>query len=184
MKKDGPTPDLGKPNRNMKMFTHSENKLLDQITIEIMESWKKDLMMMRQHYKQVVQAAESVKDVSELVEEKFPLLEGFLQSNDSITAISRIESDIASIKGSFGELLHSLSNAKNEEVTKSDIQAIQKKSESLEKMLIASKQDMAELKKNVSLIKGIYVNILEKAANEKSHESWWKKLCNLFGFMK
>lgn len=75
MKKDLPTPYLGKPKRGEKIFTYSENQLLDQITKEIMHAWATDLQLMKDHYKEIiklskksVEASDKIKDITTLDE--------------------------------------------------------------------------------------------------------------------
>lgn len=45
-----PTPYLGLPRRDEKIFTVQENRLLDQITTEIILAWKDDLLLIKQHH--------------------------------------------------------------------------------------------------------------------------------------
>jgi hypothetical protein len=49
--------------RDEKMWTYSENKLLDQITKEIMHAWKDDLIMMRSYYSEQSNISREIKDV-------------------------------------------------------------------------------------------------------------------------
>ena len=125
-KKSEPTPLLGKPNRDAKSFTYSENKLLDQITTEIMEAWKKDLTILKQHYGQALKTHDQIRTVVDLVEEKFPKLEEFLQANEFTRILPKIQEDIEAIKGNYGYLQLSIKDYdKDEKITKTDIKKLQ-----------------------------------------------------------
>jgi hypothetical protein len=51
------------PMRDRKMWTYSENKLLDQITSEIMHAWKNDLIMMRQYYSEQAKISREINSI-------------------------------------------------------------------------------------------------------------------------
>lgn len=67
-KKKNPTPYLGLPKRDEKMWTYSENKLLDQLTIEITTAWAKDLEVIKHHHKECKTLIETVKSLSKTLE--------------------------------------------------------------------------------------------------------------------
>lgn len=90
-KEKSPTPFLDLPDSKRQHFTYSENKLLDQITIEVMEAWRKDLLVIKKHQTKVIEVGENcerlagnlreitfqlqialdkIKQYSELIEEK------------------------------------------------------------------------------------------------------------------
>jgi|SRR5580692_9486654 hypothetical protein len=79
-----PTPTIGLPRANGQIFTYSENKLLDQITCEIMEAWKKDLIIIRNHHQEILASEKSAMELSLLICKEFPKLEKFLERNDFI----------------------------------------------------------------------------------------------------
>ena len=91
-KKIEPTPDLGKPKSNRQMFTHAENKLLDQITLEIVEAWEKDLRMMKSAYNKTREYIENLNTLqiklgnirSYLDEYDLPKLKEFIERQDYI----------------------------------------------------------------------------------------------------
>lgn len=78
------TPGLGIIRARQQIFNESENRLLDQITMEINEAWAKDLMIMRKCYKTAVEAENKIIEVSKLLSEKLDHLSEFLSDN-SIT---------------------------------------------------------------------------------------------------
>ncbi len=166
-KTKGPTPTLGLPRRENKMFTHTENKLLDQITVEIMEAWAKDLSLMKSHYKKIDQAQEKVIEASEKVEklyEKLPKLEQFLSSNDLVVAIPLIQENIGMLRGLFGELNNSISAIWEQKVKKSDILAINTEIKSVKESIKEIEKQMKFMQKFLSDMK------------EESKKNWWKKL--------
>ena len=64
-----PTPELGVPHANRQMFTVSENKLLDQITLEICEAWAKDLKTIRKVHQETQKTVEYLTNTSNLLSE-------------------------------------------------------------------------------------------------------------------
>jgi hypothetical protein len=71
----GPTPWLERPRREARMFTYSENKILDQITIEIMEAWKHDLNTIRETHLSVKNFLSKCKKIQENIDKNFTTLE-------------------------------------------------------------------------------------------------------------
>ncbi len=72
IKKKEPMPtagieNLGKPKASKQPFTYSENKLLDQITIELMEAWKKDLAAIRKTHLECRTLLEDFRDIQRLM---------------------------------------------------------------------------------------------------------------------
>lgn len=65
-------------NLGRQVFTYSENKLLDQITLEIMSAWKKDLLIMKKYHQQIVNSSEEVMRTSNSIVSHFPEIENFL----------------------------------------------------------------------------------------------------------
>ena len=74
-KRHNPTPNLGIPNSNRQMFTFSENKLLDQITVEITEAWAKDLVVIRKCQKATKAAVIDFQNIINLLKDKFENLD-------------------------------------------------------------------------------------------------------------
>ncbi len=54
-------PAPAKLSRDNKMWTASENKMLDQITTEIIEAWAKDLEIIRSNYSEAVKLNQIIK---------------------------------------------------------------------------------------------------------------------------
>lgn len=91
--KSDPTPWLNKPSRDKKIFTYSENRLLDQITTEIMEAWKNDLIVIQRHHKEILKSEESSLRLSKLISNQFPELEKFLKNNKFIESFNKLTND-------------------------------------------------------------------------------------------
>ncbi len=68
-KRHNPTPELGIPRSNRQMFTFSENKLLDQITIEICEAWSKDLVSIRKCHEETNENVNQLREANEFFED-------------------------------------------------------------------------------------------------------------------
>lgn len=81
--KKGPTDYLAYQNLRSKVYTPEENRLLDQITLEITEAWAKDLKRIKQTHEKLLQTQEKSKEITDLLNERLPSLENFL-SDDSI----------------------------------------------------------------------------------------------------
>ena len=81
--KKGPTDYLAIQNLRSKVYTPEENRLLDQITLEITEAWAKDLKKIKQTHEKLLQTQETTKEITNLLNERLPSLECFL-SDDSI----------------------------------------------------------------------------------------------------
>lgn len=90
----GPTPNLGKPTRDAKLFTYAENKLLDQMTIEIMQAWKNDLLIIRKHHREILASEKATVALSNLISTEFPKLEKFLADNDFIESFKDVEKSL------------------------------------------------------------------------------------------
>ena len=85
-----PTPYLGVPKANRQLFTFSENKLLDQITTEIVEAWAKDLKVICECQKQTKAAVKEFQNVTELLEDKFEKLNNFINEDDFLPSMNEI----------------------------------------------------------------------------------------------
>ncbi len=95
--KNNPTPNLSIPKSDRQHFTYSENKLLDQITMEVMEAWKKDLTIIRKHHLEILESEKSVIRLSDMICKEFPKLEEFLNSNNFIFDFRTFRSKIESL---------------------------------------------------------------------------------------
>lgn len=100
--KERPTPMLGRPTRDKQIFTYSENKLLDQITIEIMEAWRNDLIVIRKHHKEILECQVDATLLSDLLRREFPKLEKFLTDNDYINQFSTLTKEVEIINSRHG----------------------------------------------------------------------------------
>lgn len=85
-----PTPHLGIPRSNRQIFTFSENKLLDQITIEITEAWAKDLAVIRECQKTTKAAVKDFQNVTKLLEYKFESLNKFIGEDEFLPNMREI----------------------------------------------------------------------------------------------
>lgn len=97
---EGPTPELGFPRSKRQLFTYSENKILDQITMEIMEAWAKDLRLMKRAYDKANKSLETIKDI----EDRFPALEKFLKKNNFINDLKSIKMSLDAVNSFQGEI--------------------------------------------------------------------------------
>lgn len=95
-----PTPELGKPLVRNKVFTYSENQLLDQLTLEITERWNKDLRLIGQIYRRSENLLNTMKDI----EEKFPAFERFIQSNDLLLDFRNIKEYVQNLDNRQSEM--------------------------------------------------------------------------------
>ena len=75
-----PTPWLGLPRPDRKLFTYSENQLLDQLTTEIMHAWAKDLNILKDYYHKITTSGDALERISELMVERFSSLNKFLDN--------------------------------------------------------------------------------------------------------
>lgn len=103
-----PTPTVGLPRANGQVFTYSENKLLDQITLEVMEAWKKDLIIIRKHHKEILESERSARRLSDTICYEFPKLEQFLKSNNFIDKFTTMKDKIDEVYNLQGILNKSL----------------------------------------------------------------------------
>lgn len=74
-----PTPWLGAPRPGTKIFSYSENQLLDQVTTEVMHAWREDLKAMQNVYQTTQETAELLRAITERLGEKMPALNKFLE---------------------------------------------------------------------------------------------------------
>ena len=88
--KADPTPYLGKPRANRQVFTYSENKLLDQITMEINEAWVKDLKTIRECHKAIVEELKDFKSINGLMEDKFHKIDEFIKDDEFFPSMQEI----------------------------------------------------------------------------------------------
>ncbi len=107
-KKHEPTPNLGKPDSRRQHFTYSENKLLDQVTTEVMEAWKSDLKTIKMHHKEILNSQVNANNLSNLISAQFPKLEKFLHENSFINNFSEIKDEIIEINARHGIINQSL----------------------------------------------------------------------------
>ena len=81
MKKNtGPTPQLVNNHVRDKIFTYSENALLDQITLEITQAWQKHLLVITRAHKKCEQTIEESERIYSYLENYLPKLDHFLNS--------------------------------------------------------------------------------------------------------
>lgn len=89
---------------NRRMFTYSENQLLDQITKEIMSAWKSDLETMRGYYKEAKKVNDQVKRVCEVSLVEFPKLNKLIEKNKYLSSFPESSQILEELKNSFLEL--------------------------------------------------------------------------------
>lgn len=58
------------PRRNDKLWTYSENKILDQITLEVMEAWREDLNIIRKAHTQCKQLLIDSKNLADVIQDQ------------------------------------------------------------------------------------------------------------------
>lgn len=95
---------MDKVHTTSKAFTYAENRLLDQITLEITEAWKKDLAVLKKHYQTIIEIGESTQDIVDILDEKLPKLEKFLRSNEFISNFNRMQEEMETLNLRYGEL--------------------------------------------------------------------------------
>ena len=101
--KNNPTPWLGLPRPDRKIFSYSENALLDQITTEIMHAWEKDLRTIKTHFKMLTEASLTIRCITDLMDKKLPALENFLTSEHFILVHKETKANMEKIDLYFAE---------------------------------------------------------------------------------
>lgn len=82
--------NLGRPKSNRQMFTVAENKLLDQITLEIMEAWAKDLNVMKKYYSKLDENYTIICDYSDLFKKMYKEFNEFLEDINKFQNLTKI----------------------------------------------------------------------------------------------
>lgn len=150
------TAHLAVPDSKRQHFTYSESKLLDQITIEIMEAWKKDLTTMRKAHQESMKMHSELKSITRLMEEKFPKIEEFLNQEDFLFLIKKMDQRMEKIEFAYNEIHTSLFRL-DEKINFSYVSEMMNKINSLVKLVDILEQKVKEL-------------------NMHQKTKWWKKL--------
>ena len=153
--KDSPTPNLGKPRSNNQIFTYSENKLLDQITIEITEAWKKDLSIIKQYNKKTLDLSKNIRDIGDSFCTTFPKIEKMLQENDFMSLFNHINKQIEQINYRQSEMNRNIFDLEN----KIGYPAVKSLSETIKKLEEA-------------------MDFIKKEQDKQKKKKWWQKLWN------
>lgn len=133
------------------MFTYSENKLLDQITIEVMEAWKKDLLMIKKHYQNL---SESSDLVCKSRDSLFTIACQLSEMANNVNFITKLTEVFDTIK-SMNEYLNSLQK---------DIYEVTKK------------LDYSEMKSIMNSMKEVNINFdnINKHLSLIKTKKWWE----------
>jgi hypothetical protein len=99
-----PTPWLGLPRPDRKSFSYSENQLLDQITTEIVHAWAKDLKIIKEHFNMLLYSSDELKNITNLMENKFPALNEFLASDHFVSVYHDTKTKMERIDLYFAEI--------------------------------------------------------------------------------
>lgn len=86
--KNSPTPYL-RPRSDRQVYTVEQNRLLDQITMEIQEAWAKDLVTMRDCHKETKELLAEVKEHNEQMADKLIDLNKFLSQDDILPKLQK-----------------------------------------------------------------------------------------------
>lgn len=152
-----PTPELRRRIRSDgQFFTYSENQLLDQITIEIMECWKHDLIEMKKLSSEVIKVAEWAKKITEDFDESYPTLEAFIKSHEFIDEFPLIKTQIDQI------------NFRHAEMNKTLFEINEKLNFTYVRSLMTDIEKLDQTTKNIE----IQLNILM----EKNKKKWWQRI--------
>ena len=138
-KERSPTPNLGVPKSKNQFFTHQENKLLDQITLEINEAWAKDLRSISKTHRRALELMEAIKGI----EDKFPALERFLSDNEFIYAFKIMRTNIEEINSRLIDMNLRIFNLE-QKIEYPHVQALNGSIKSLEQTLEDLKKQMQE----------------------------------------
>ncbi len=111
--KPNPTPYLGVPRSNEKTFTYSENRLLDQITTEIMEAWAKDLSKIRTHFKNIEKKSTLLQRFCDDVQNTLPELNEFLEKDEFKSLYKQFNERNEEINVRMGDINRRLINIEN-----------------------------------------------------------------------
>lgn len=95
---------MDKVHTKNKAFTYAENKLLDQITLEITEAWQKDIDALRKHYRTIEKTVTSTKNVVDFLDLKLPVLAKFIESNEFIQDFKSMSMKWDAINARLGEI--------------------------------------------------------------------------------
>ncbi len=168
-KKHEPTPNLGKPDSRRQHFTYSENKLLDQVTTEVMEAWKKDLITIKNHHKKILEAEANTHELVDLISKEFPKLEIFLNNNSFITSFEEMAKSVEYIS-SFIEIITNNQNDLNKQLF--DIK------ENLSfRFIEKTKKDLSELTSHIQEMTIRQVKLTKQLQDciFNSNRRWWHR---------
>ncbi len=155
MKEKSKIDDLNKPRSDGKIFTYSENKLLDQITLEITEAWAKDLKVIKKAHEKSETLLEKITDVINFTETELPKFSEFLKDLNLTAEFSKMKSQIDTMFGQMG-------------VVYKEIFEIKEKNKY---------EYITQLNKNINNLEKQISDLEEriKKLDEKPRR-WWKKL--------
>lgn len=147
-----PTPYLAIKSSQRQMFTYGENKLLDQMTLEITEAWKKDIDKMRRNYNAVVnivsETSENIKFINQLEDE-------FIKHATEMKKFFEKFKFVEQVNNAFVDLKDHFLKSKND-----------------------SNNELKRLEKSIDilteLVKRQSIEIMHMQMNKK--KSFWKKL--------
>lgn len=160
-------PSLGHIKRDQKAWTYSENRILDQITTEIMEAWAKDLRNIKECHQEILDSYKEFKRITCLMEQKFPDFQEFIESNSYIMAIPHLEESTTRVEA----LLEKISQLPLEKpfnlISKInyDSEVIKKHVESIDlkmKYLMDYREDMPKNNRQASFWKKLFCSMTRK----------------------
>lgn len=111
--RNDPTPYLGKPNSRNQMFTYSENKLLDQITLEVMEAWKDDLISIRKTHEEAKKYHKFLKYFDDEFKGKLSKLDDILAQEGDIYRLDKVLQNQHQIYEFINEIRINILNLEN-----------------------------------------------------------------------
>jgi hypothetical protein len=148
-RKESPTPYMDKVHTKSKTFTYAENRLLDQITLEITEAWQNDLQVLKKHFREVEKIAKSTKNIVDILDEKLPALNKFLGDNDFILNFKKMTYNFEAMNSRQAELDKTIFELEKK-INFEYVTSLMKSIKTLEEMV--------------------------KALQKQVQEPWWKKI--------
>lgn len=90
--------DMRMPRSRNQIFTEQENRLLDQITLEITEAWAKDLKVIKECQKKSLATCVLAQNAANLLEERLKELNDFLYNDYGLARLKQLMNEYEEMK--------------------------------------------------------------------------------------
>lgn len=92
------------PKSRDKVFTVQENRILDQITLEICEAWKNDLISIRSDFHETKKLYTLLQDIYDKVYHQMEIIDKFFDKTDQVLSIKNIHQSQLSLESQISEM--------------------------------------------------------------------------------